>query len=62
MPFTGPTPDRLQTTINKLLATAERCRRLAAFVTDRETCGRLLELAQESEEQAGALQEAADKT
>jgi len=62
MPFTGPTPDRLQTTINKLLATAERCRRLAAFVTDREACGRLLELAQESEEQAGALQQAADKT
>jgi hypothetical protein len=55
------TPDRVQTTINKLLATAERCRRLAPFVTDRETCGRLLELARESEEEAGALQQAVDK-
>jgi len=52
------TPERVQTTINKLLATAERCRRLAPFVTDRETCGRLLDLARESEVEADALQQA----
>jgi len=45
-----PCPERLQGTIAALLATAERCRRLAASITDRQTVERLLEMARECEE------------
>jgi hypothetical protein len=47
--------DRLQETAEKLLATAERCFRLAMSITDRKTIERLLEMARECEERAAAI-------
>jgi hypothetical protein len=52
-----PNQPPLQPTITKLLATAERCRRLATWMVDRQTCERLLELAEESEVSAAELRE-----
>ena len=52
-----PNQPPLQPTITKLLATAERCRRLATWMVDRQTCESLLELAEESEVSAAELRE-----
>jgi hypothetical protein len=52
-----PNQPPLQPTITKLLATAERCRRLATWIVDRRTCESLLKLADESEVKAAELQE-----
>jgi hypothetical protein len=49
--------DKVQETIGTLLATTERCRRLAASITDRQTVESLLQIAQECEERAAALRE-----
>ena len=51
-----PDPPPFQTTITSLTDTAERCRRLAAAITDGQTCERLLQLAKECEEKAAELQ------
>jgi hypothetical protein len=45
-----------QAAINKLLETADRCRRIATSITDRQTCDRLLEMAKECEGRASELQ------
>jgi hypothetical protein len=47
--------------IEALLATAERCRRLAASITDRQTVERLLEMARECEERAAAIRRGSDE-
>ena len=52
-----PNQPPLQPTITKLLATAERCRRLATWITDRRACESLVALAEESELRALELQE-----
>ena len=58
MPFSdATTPEQLQATINSLLETARRCRRLCAKITDNETCRRLLELANDCEEKAEELRQ-----
>ena len=54
MPF-RPDRDSLQSTPERLLDTAERCRRLANSVIDRLTSHRLLEMAKECEERAAEL-------
>jgi hypothetical protein len=46
----------LQPTITRLLETAERYRRIATCITDRQTCDRLLEMAKECEGRASELQ------
>jgi hypothetical protein len=50
-----PNQPPLQSTITKLLATAERCRRLATWIVDRQTCESLRALAEESELRAAEL-------
>jgi hypothetical protein len=52
-------PDQppFQPTITKLLATAERCRRLATWIVDRRACESLLGLAEECEVKAAELRE-----
>jgi hypothetical protein len=47
--------ERFEETADKLLATAERCFRLAMQITDRNTIERLLEVARECEEKAAAI-------
>jgi len=47
----------LQTTIDRLLETAERCYRLARGITDREAIEALLRLAEECEQQAEELRQ-----
>ena len=47
--------DKVQETADKLLATAEKCYRLAAGITDRQAVKRLLELAKECEDRAEVL-------
>jgi hypothetical protein len=49
----------LQDAINKLLETAQRCRRLAGGITDRATHERMLEMAKECEERAAELRDQA---
>ena len=44
-----------QETVESLRDTADRCRRLAAGITDRKTVERLLEMARECEERAQAI-------
>ena len=48
-------PARVQDSIDVLLAMADRCYRLAAGITDRQTVERLLEMARECEERAEKL-------
>jgi NTP pyrophosphatase (non-canonical NTP hydrolase) len=48
-------PDTLDSTIETLLATAERSRRLAGWTTDRQATRALLQLAEECEEKAEEL-------
>ena len=55
MPYAPTAVDTLDSTIETLLATAERCRRLAHWVTDRQATGALLALAEECEERAAEL-------
>ena len=52
-----PTPEQWQRTIDTLLATAERCYRLARGITDRHSIEALLRLAEECEARAEELQE-----
>ena len=52
-----PTPEQLQRTIETLLATAERCYRLARGITDRQAIESLLRLAVECEARAEELRE-----
>ena len=47
-----PGPDQLQSTIDRLLETAERCYRLARGITDRQAIEALLRLAEECEQRA----------
>ena len=54
MPDQPETPNQLQAYYT-FLATAERCRRLAASITDRVTCMRLLQMADECEGRAAEL-------
>ena len=56
MPYSPLIPDSLQATIQRLLQSAERCRRFAASITDSQTTERLLEMAKECEERAEALE------
>jgi hypothetical protein len=56
MPDKPTTPARSQERIDDLRQSAERCRRLAASITDRQTYERLLEMAKECEERAEALE------
>jgi hypothetical protein len=51
-----------QDSIDALLATADRCYRLAASITDRSTVERLLEMARECEELAAGIRRGADST
>jgi hypothetical protein len=48
-------PERLLETADTLLATAERCYRLARWITDRPAIEALLEMARECEAKAEAL-------
>jgi hypothetical protein len=52
-----PTPEQVQRTIDTLLATAERCYRLARRITDRQAMESLLRLAEECEERADDLRQ-----
>ena len=47
-----PDEPPFQATITRLFETAERCRRIAASITDRQTSERLMEMAKESEARA----------
>ena len=53
----APTPEQLQRTIDTLLATAERCYRLARRITDRQAMEALLRLAEECEVRSEELRE-----
>jgi len=53
----APTPEQLQRTIDTLLATAERCYRLARRITDRQAMEALLRLAEECEARSEELRE-----
>jgi hypothetical protein len=53
-------PTRLQETAETLLATAERCRRLARGITDLRAIAALWQLAEESEERANVLKRGGD--
>ena len=53
-PPSQPT-DSAQETVENLLHTADRCRRLAGDLTDMQTIERLLEMARECEVRAAAL-------
>jgi len=58
MPYaTAPPAEKLNDTADKLLSTAERCRRLSAWIIDRRATDALLQLAEECEQRAGELQE-----
>jgi len=57
MPSADPTPEQLQTAIDRLLETAERCYRLARGVTDRQTIDAMVRIAEECEERAGDLRQ-----
>jgi hypothetical protein len=50
-----PTPEQWQRTIDTLLATAERCYRLARGIADRQAIEALLKVAEECEAQAEEL-------
>ena len=49
--------DKVNETADKLLTTAERCRRLSAWIIDRPTIEALLQLAKECEERADELRQ-----
>ena len=51
--------DRLEETTDKLLATAERCYRLAGGITDRQAIVALWQLAEECEKRAAAIRRGA---
>src|SRR5262249_44174118 len=53
----APPTDRLDETADKLLATAERCYRLARGITDRGATDALLQLAEECEQRAEELRQ-----
>jgi len=53
----APTPEQLQRTIDTLLATAERCYRLARRITDRQAMEAPLRLAEECEARSEELRE-----
>ena len=55
MPSGPPTPEQLQTAIDRLLDTAERCYRLARGITDRQATEALLRLAEQCEQRAEEL-------
>jgi hypothetical protein len=55
MSLTSEPQDRLEETADKLLATAERCYRLAGGITDRQAIVALWQLAEECEERAAAI-------
>ena len=59
MPHAPTIPDTLDSTIETLLATAERCRRLAVWLVDRRTTEALLQLAKECDEKAAELRDQA---
>ena len=54
---TTPPAERLNETADKLLATAERCYRLARGITDRRAIEALLQLAEECETRAEELRQ-----
>jgi len=54
---TAPPIERLHETAYTLLATAERCRRLATWITDRQAIEALLRLAEECEQRAEKLRD-----
>jgi len=57
MPLAPPTAtDKLNDTPDKLRSTADRCRRLAGWIIDRQTTEVLLLLANECDERAAELQ------
>ena len=47
--------DSAQGSVENLLDTADRCRRLATWLTDRKTAERLFEMARECEERAAVV-------
>jgi len=53
--------DKLNDTVDKLLTTVERCRRLSSWITDRKAIQALLQLTTECDERAVELREQADK-
>jgi len=56
MPHAPPTAtDRLNDTPDKLRSTADRCRRLAGWIIDRQPIEALLQLAKECEEATAEL-------
>jgi len=55
MPNAPTIPDTLDHTTGTLLATADRCRRLAGWIIDRQATEALLQLARECEEEAAEL-------
>ena len=58
MPHAPALPtDRLNETAEKLLTTAERCRRLSAWIIDRRASEALLQLAGECEAQVEELRQ-----
>jgi len=57
MPSADPTPEQLQTAIDRLLEAAERCYRLARGVTDRQTIDAMVRIAEECEERAEDLRQ-----
>ena len=57
MPSADPTPEQLQTAIDRLLETAERYYWLARGITDRQAIETLLRLAEECERRAEELRD-----
>jgi hypothetical protein len=60
MSLPSDTTDSAQDSVENLLETADRCRRLARDLTDRQTVERLLEMARECEERANVLKQGGD--
>jgi hypothetical protein len=60
MSLTVEPTDRLHETADKLLATAERCYRLAAGITDLQAIAALRQLAQECEQRAAVIRRGAE--
>ena len=54
---TGSCTERFSETVDTLLLTAERCRRLVTWITDRQAIEALLHLAEECEARAEELRE-----
>jgi hypothetical protein len=55
MPDAPELSEKLQETADKLLASAERCYRLARGITDRQAITALLQLGEECEQRAEAI-------